>query len=557
MKGATLILLAVLLLIVVVPIATLTFGSFWSDSPVSPIGHLTLTNWSEAFNITIPQTVPRLFLNSILFAFLVAFLSVLLGTTMAFLVERTDLPYGQFFENIAILPRGFPILIAALAWIMLLSPKIGLLNLILKQTLDLPPLNIYSFPGMVFLMVLYESPIVFLMVLNGLRLVDSSLEEQSLVCGNNVIGTLFRVTIPVMRPLMLSAFMLVFIISMITLEIPILIGMPRGIFVFTSAIYQLIATDYQSLAYYNIAAALAMMLIPLTIVILLLYRRAVKHAESFVTVSGRIASRRRYLLGGWRYLALISLALYFFLVIMLPALVVVLISFSEFIASPSLDMLTHLTLRHWRQALLDPIVWRALSNTLILSFTAATVGVGFALALGYVLVRSSARFKGFLESLAMLPLAVPGTILAIGFVWAYIRSPIYGTLWILLLYFVGNYLPFALRTLSPFLFQLHRELEEASWICGAGKARTVVRIVIPFLRGGLFSVWILLFQIYLREFAGAIILVSFGTEVLSTALFLRAFGEGYLGIGAVLGVLMLAMSLVLHAIAAPRVKVLL
>jgi iron(III) transport system permease protein len=125
----------------------------------------------------------------------------------------------------------------------------------------------------------------------------------------------------------------------------------------------------------------------------------------------------------------------------------------------------------------------------------------------------------------------------------------------LLLYFVGNYLPFALRTLSPFLFQFHRELEEASWVCGASKLSTFVRIVAPLLRGGLFSVWILLFQIYLREFAGAIILVSFGTEVLSTLLFLRAFGEGFLGIGAVLGVLMLAMSLLLHAVAVRRIRV--
>jgi iron(III) transport system permease protein len=555
MKGVTLVLLPALVLIVLVPIAALTFGSFWSESPVSSAGYLTLANWTEAFRITIPQTVPRLFLNSVLFAFLVAFLSVLLGTGMAFLVERTDLPHGKFFEQIAILPRSFPVLIAALAWIMLLSPRIGVLNLILKKTFGLPPLNIYSFPGMVFLMVLYESPIVFLMVLNGFRLLDSSLEEQSLVCGNSIVGTLCRVTLPVMRPVILSAFMLVFIIGMITLEIPILIGMPRGIFVFTSAIYELIATDYQSLVYYNIAAALAMMLIPITMVVLFLYRHAVKHTESFVTMSGKISARTRYSLRRWRYPVLISLSLYCFLVIILPVLVIVLISFSEFIASPNLDLLGHLTLRHWRQVWRDPVIWRALSNTVILSLTGATMTVSMSFALGYLLIRSNSKIKGFLEGTAMLPLAVPGTILAIGFVWAYIRTPIYGTLWILLLYFVGNYLPFALRTLSPFLFQFHRELEEASWVCGASKLSTFVRIVAPLLRGGLFSVWILLFQIYLREFAGAIILVSFGTEVLSTLLFLRAFGEGFLGIGAVLGVLMLAMSLLLHAVAVRRIRV--
>jgi iron(III) transport system permease protein len=215
-------------------------------------------------------------------------------------------------------------------------------------------------------------------------------------------------------------------------------------------------------------------------------------------------------------------------------------------------MLGHLTLKHWEQAFNDPVFLRALNNTLILSFSAATVSLVLALALGYLLIRTGAKWKSIIEGTAMLPLAFPGTILAIGFVWAYIRTPLYGTLWIVLLYFVANYLPFALRTLSPFLFQFHKELEEASWVSGAGAVRTVVRIVIPFLKGGLFSVWILLFQIYLREFAGPIILFTFGTEVLSTLLYLRAFEEGSLGVGAVLGVLMLVMSLGLHAIIARR-----
>jgi iron(III) transport system permease protein len=476
---------------------------------------------------------------------------------MAYLVERTDIPFGHIFEQLAILPRAFPVIIAALAWIMLLSPKIGVLNLVSRDLFAFSLFNIYSFPGMVFLMVLYESPIVFLMALNAFRLMDPSLEEQSLVCGNNVLGTLFKVTLPVMRPLILSAFMLVFIIGMITLEVPIIIGMPAGIFVFTTAIYQLIATDYQSLIYYNMAAALSMLFVPITLITLFLYRSSVKGAEKFVTLSGRIPAKTVHKLGYWRYVTLAALFIYFFAVMILPVLVIVLMSFSEFISSPSLGLLTHLTLKHWAKALSDPVFWRALRNTLILSSSGATLSLILALALGYLLIRSSAKLKGIIEGSAMLPLAFPGTILAIGFVWVYIKTPIYGTLWILLSYFIGNYLPFALRTLSPFLFQFHKELEEASWISGAGFLKTIVRIVIPLLRGGLFSVWILLFQIYIREFAGAIILFSFGNEVLSTLLFLRAFEEGSLGVGAVLGVLMLALSLVLHISASKRVKVIL
>jgi len=545
-------LVVILGFIIFLPVLALVFGSFWSDSPVAMAGHFTLKNWIKAYTLRIPATLPTLFLNSLLFAFLVATISVTLGVTTAYLVERTDMPFGGVFEKLSISPRAFPVLIAALAWVMLLSPRIGVLNLISRELLGFPLFNIYSFPGMVFLLVLYESPIVFLIAVNAFRLMDPSLEEQSIACGNTVLGTLRKITLPVLRPLILSAFMLVFIIGLITLEIPVVIGVPGGIFVFTTAIFQIIATDYQSLIYYNTAAALAMMIIPVSLLTLYLYRQSVKRVERFVTVTGKARARNVHHLGKWRSFALAALSLYFFLVMILPTLVIVLISFSEFTSSPRLELLGHLTLKHWIQAWNDPVFWRALTNTLVLSFSGATASLLLALALGYLLIRTGAKLKGMIEGSAMLPLAFPGTILAIGFVWAYIRTPLYGTLWILLLYFVGNYLPFALRTLSPFLFQFHKEFEEASWTSGAGTVRTIVRIVIPFLKGGLFSVWILLFQIYLREFAGPIILFTFGTEVLSTLLYLRAFEEGSLGVGAVLGVLMLAMSLGLHGIVARR-----
>ncbi len=545
------ILMVVIAFIILVPVLALVFGSFWSASPVAT-GHFTLDNWIRAINIRIPADIPTLILNSLVFAFMTAAISVLLGVTMAFLVVRTDMPYGRVFAKLGIVPRAFPIIIAALAWILLLSPRIGILNVLFREAFGTNLFNIYSFPGMIFLMVLYESPIVFLIALNAFRLMDPSLEEQSIACGNTVLGTLRRVTLPVLRPLILSSFLLVFVIGLITLEVPILIGAPGGIFVFTSAIFNLIASEYQSLIYYNTAAALAMMVIPLSVISLLLYRHLVRSVESFVTVTGKARPENVHSLGPWRYVALMCCSLYFGVVIVLPALVILMLSFSQFVVSPSLGLLTQLTLMHWTATLEDVVFWRALSNTLILCLTAATATVTIALGVGYLLIRSGVKFKAPIEAVTMLPLAFPGTILAVGFVWAYIRTPVYGTLWILLLYFIGNYLPFALRTLSPFLFQFHKEFEEASWTSGAGGLRTIVRIVIPFLRGGLFSVWILLFQIYLREFAGAIILFSYGNEVLSTLLFQLAFDEGSFGIGAVIGVLMLALSLGLHLLVSRR-----
>jgi iron(III) transport system permease protein len=548
MRAIYITLVAIIGLLIIFPILFLVFGSFWSASPIAKEGHLTLENWTRALTMDIPATLPVLFFNSLVFAVSTAVLSVILGITMAYLVARTNMPYGRTFENLSIIPRAFPIIIAALAWIMLLSPRIGVLNLVSKEYFGFPVFNLYSFPGMIFLMVLYESPIVFLMAVNAFRLMDPSLEEQSIVCGNTLMGTLIRVTLPTLRPLILSAFILIFIVGIITLEIPIIIGSRSGIFVFTTAIYEIINSEYESLSLYNAASALAMFIIPISLITLFLYRHSVKNVEKFVTVTGKARPHSLYNLGKLRYLAFIVFSFYFFLAIILPALVVVLLSFSEFFQSPSMDSLTNLTLKHWVSAFDDVVFWRAIKNTLILSSAGATLCVIVALSLGYILVRSGAKLKGPLEACAMLPLAFPGTILAIGFVWAYIKTPMYGTIWIILIYFVGNYLPFALRTLSPFLFQFHHEFEEASWVSGAGRVKTVIRIVVPLLKGGIISVWVLLFQIYFKEFAGAIILFTYGTEVLSTLLFLRAFDEGLLGMGAVLGVIMLVASLGLHVL---------
>lgn len=546
MKAIYIALATIIGLLILFPILYLVFGSFWSASPIAKEGHLTLENWTRAFTMDIPATLPVLFFNSLVFALSTAVLSVILGIIMAYLVARTNMPFARTFENLSIIPRAFPIIIAALAWIMLLSPRIGVLNLVSREYFGFTLFNLYSFPGMIFLMVLYESPIVFLMAVNAFRLMDPSLEEQSIVCGNSLFGTLIRVTLPTLRPLIFSAFILIFIVGIITLEIPIIIGARSDIFVFTTAIYEIINSEYESLTLYNAAAALGMFIIPISLITLFFYRHSVKNIEKFVTVTGKARPQSLYNLGKLRYLAFTSFAFYFILVVILPALVILLLSFSEFFQSPNVNSLTNLTLKHWRSALDDIVFWRAIKNTLILSSVGATLCVIIALSLGYILIRSGVKLKGPLEACAMMPLAFPGTILAIGFVWAYIKTPMYGTIWIILLYFIGNYLPFALRTLSPFLFQFHQEFEEASWMSGAGTVKTVIRIVVPLLKGGIFSVWVLLFQIYFKEFAGAIILFTYGTELLSTLLFLRAFEEGLLGIGAVLGVIMLVASLGLH-----------
>ena len=119
----------------------LVFGSFWSASPIAKEGHLTLETCTGALTMDTPSTLPVLFFNSLVFALSTAVLSVIPGITMAYLVARTNMPYARTFENMSIIPRAFPIIIAALAWIMLLSPRIGVLNLVSNEYLGFMVFN--------------------------------------------------------------------------------------------------------------------------------------------------------------------------------------------------------------------------------------------------------------------------------------------------------------------------------------------------------------------------------------------------------------------------------
>jgi iron(III) transport system permease protein len=207
-------------------------------------------------------------------------------------------------------------------------------------------------------------------------------------------------------------------------------------------------------------------------------------------------------------------------------------------------------LKHWIEVLRDPISLLSLKNSLFLGVAGATLGVALSVLVAYVIVRVRSRASGILESLSFLSFSFPGIVIGVGFMWFLVQTPLYATIWALLIGYIATYLPYGIRPLTSAFVQLHSSLEESSLVCGASQFTTMRRIVIPLLIPGIVSAWILMASMFVRELTLSVILSRPGTEVLAVQI-LRFADDGLWGKLSALGIMMILISttLVLFATA--------
>ncbi|MCC7425985.1 MAG: iron ABC transporter permease [Alphaproteobacteria bacterium] len=499
------------------PIGWLVAGSFSTGSPLEA-GRLTLANYATAYGD--PEMVKTL-RSTIVFALGQMAVAVALGTALAWVVARTAVPGRRIFEFLITIVFLMPLILGVIAWTMLLSPGKGILNQALMALfgLERPPINIYSMGGMIFVQGLYVTPLAFLVIVPGFRAMNATLEEAARIAGAGAWGTFRRITLPMMAPSILSAALLLTIIGIESFDVPQLLGQPVGIFTYPTLIYGAVASRYPP--DYGTGTALAVSLLGVTMIGVLLYRRATRMAERFATLSGKGGSVAPIDLGRWRWVVSGACWAFFALAVFLPLAVLLLGSFLRFFGRFDAETFTRLTFDNYARALSHPRVVEGAINSLLVSSAAALICVALALAVGYFAMRTARRGRGLLETLAMLPISFPATVLGLGLLWGYVvfPLPIYGTVAILLIAFATRYLPIGLRTLAGPLLQLSRELEEAAWISGAGRMRAVVAIVVPLLRPALLSAWVLLFMMFMRELGMSILLAGLNNPVLSVVMY--------------------------------------
>jgi iron(III) transport system permease protein len=534
----------VLIYLAVLPLFMLVWGSF--EMEVAPRQFvLTLQNYQKAYASEYTYST---FVNSLIFASGSAALTFLLGTILAWLTERTNTPLRGIFVPIAVVPLILPGVLESIAWIFLLSPKFGYINVWLKGLFGLQsaPFNVFSLPGMIWVHSVGQVPLAFLMMVAAFKSMDPSLEESAMMSGANTWQTFRRVTLRLLMPTTGSVLLILFVRTLESFETPALIGIPARIYVYTSEIY-LAFNEYPP--DYGRGAALAVGLLLLSALGVWLYTRSTRESKKFQTVTGKAFRPRQFDLGAWKWLGFSFLMAYFVFVILLPFLVLFWASFLPFFATPSWNAVKMLTLDNYTYLYGFRPFWDAMQNSIILATLTATVAMILTSLVAWIVYRSRLPGSWLLDFLAFIPITVPGIVMGMALILLYVAFPlpIYGTIWVLLIAYVTRYIPYGMRSASGSILQIHSELEEAAAASGASWWETFKRVTLPLLRPGIVAGWIYICIVSFREFSTSVLLATGDSRVLSILLF-TMFEQGQVTIVAAIGVLMIFVLLAIVAV---------
>ncbi|MFD7898831.1 ABC transporter permease [Streptomyces sp. NPDC059743] len=487
-------------------------------------------------------------LNSLGFALGSAALALVLGTVLAYIQVRTDTPFKGLFFAASLVPLIVPGILYATSWIFLGDPSSGVINtLIFKPLFGASPVNIFSVWGMIWVQGLHLAPVTFLLMVAAFRAMDPSLEESAAMSGARRSTVLRRITVPLLRPAMISAALLMFVQSLESFEVPGLLGLQNGIYVFTSRIYFVLR------AYpidYGAAGALAIGLLLIAAAGVLLSGWLQRSSRNFQTVTGKAFRPRPVDLGRARPWVGTGVIVYFLVTVVLPVAVLVYASLLKYYAAPSRKTLSTMSLENYNEVLHMPLAFTALKNSLIVGVGAATAVMLLTSIVSWVVLRTKAPGRRMLDLLAFTPIVIPGLVLGLALSFVYLRMPlpIYGTLLILLVSYCTRYLPYGMRYSSSAMAQMSPELEESAAVSGASWFQTFRRVLLPLMSSGILAGWVYILVVSFRELSSTILLYSPGKEVLSVLIW-EQFENGQFTTLAALGVCMVLILVLLVSIA--------
>jgi iron(III) transport system permease protein len=508
---------SVLLLIVgyfvVPPLLMLVYGSI-TDTPPEAVPHFTTATLARAYA---SRSTYSSLANSLIYAVVTASFVIVIGGFLAWAAERTDAIVRKVTDLFVLAPILMPSVMLVSAWIMLLGPGSGIVNMALKELLGTQkaPLDLFTLPGMIWVGILQELPLAFLWLWPAFRAMNPALEEAALMAGASNWYVVRRITLPLLTPAIFAAWIICFIFALGALSVPLLLGLPGGILFYSTEIY-LATTRFPTDL--NAASAFCLLYLAAVVVGIYFYRRAISDASRFVTVTGKAYAPRRLKLGAWRHGidALVILVLIF--VAGLPMLVLIWSSFMPFPQPPSMAALGRLTLQNFPAALDYGPAKRAVVNSVILGLGAGVLTTLLGAAIAWFLLRTrQKRLAALIDQLATAPIALPGILVGVSLLWMYIviPLPIYGTGWILLIAYITLHIPYSVRICVSALSQIHRELEEAAFTAGASKFIAIHRIILPLMSSSLAVSVIYVMLRAFREYSASLFLTSVNTEVFS------------------------------------------
>jgi len=537
---------AITVYIALIPLGFLIWQSFFTPQTADKAAQFTFGNYVEAYGS--PETA-RLFWNSVQFAIGTSCFSFVVGTALAWMNERTNTPFKNLFFALSIIPLIIPGILFTVAWILLASPKIGIINLVLKNWLGLENhlFDIYSLAGMIWVDGLHYSPMAFLLMSAAFRAMDPALEESAMMSGANVFQVAWRVTLRLSWPAIFATMLILFVRALESFEVPALLGLPVGIQVFTSSIYQAV---HRYPSQVGLASAYAVILLAITTVGVYFQSRLSSRGSRYATMTGKGFRPRQIDLGPWRWVTASIFIVYFMLIVVLPFAVLLWSSFQKFYSVPSWHALQNLTLDPYRFILTYPNLTRSVVNSLLLAFGSATVIMLVTSVICWIVVKTKLPGRWLLDNIASLPMVFPGLVLGLAIMIFYLNFDIgiYGTIWIMFIAYITRFMPYGLRYNTTSMLQIHKELEESAAMSGASWGTTFRRIILPLLKPGLVAGWIYVMIVSIRELSSSILLYSPGTEVVSIVIWELWENGQYVELSA-LGVLLILALFVLVLVA--------
>jgi iron(III) transport system permease protein len=518
------------------------FLPFEAGSPWS------LDNYREVFASRATYSVMG---NTLLFAVGSVLVALIISVGLAWLVERTDLPGRKSVFVLVIAAIGVPSIITGIAWVLLLNPTNGVVNLAVDKLLpgEGSPLNVFSMPGLIFVQSLTLVPVTFLLITAAFKTMDASIEEAGLASGASRATVLRKITLPMLAPALLGAVIYQFVNVVASMDLPLIIGLRADIPLLSTLIFTE-AQPQTGIPDYGLTSAYSVFLLLLAMVPIFIYTRMLTKAERFATISGkgyhphRVALSRRA-----KVVSLALVAVYMLLSLGMPLFIMLWTSLQPFYSVPSAESLQTISGDAYGRIFTGHSIGKVWINTGIMGVGTALATMLLGLFTAWILVRTRSRLRVVLELLAFLPQALPGVIIGVSVLLLYLLLPLdlYGTIWIIVIGLTTQFVALSTRIMTSGIVQIDRQLEEAGEASGATKGTVLRQIILPLVMPAFLNGFLLVFLSSIQHLTVPLLLFTPDTIVLSTVIW-NEWDHGDTGTTAAFGVILMCVTVTLSLV---------
>ena len=460
----------------------------------------------------------RALLNSVMIASGMTVIAVPLGSLLAFVMERTDLPGKRWFEPLILVPSFVSPMVLSFGFVVAAGP-VGFYTVWAQDLFGVAPWGIYSIAAMTVIAGLTHVPNVYVYASAALKSLGSDVEEAARSAGASPFRVAISVSLPLIMPSMLFAAVLVFFLGFELFGLPLVLGDPEGILVLSTYLYKL--TNKLGTPSYHLMAAVAVCIVAITFPLVLLQRKLLQGARKYATIKGKAGRMKELPLGSWTWVALALLIAYLFVTVIVPVSGITLRAFVTNWGF-GVKLSEAFTLDSFRFVLQEPTHTRAIWNTILIGTVGGAVTVACYTAIGFATHRRNDGWSRFVDYLVLVPRAIPGLLAGLAFLWVFLffppLTPLRTTIFSMWLAYTVVWLAYGMRLISSSLMQVAPELEEAARSVGASRGTISRKITLPLIRPGLIGSWLLVFMIFEREYSTGVYLLAPGTEVIGAQL---------------------------------------